>query len=387
MTRTSSGLINRMEEKIVKKRNKLRISARSFWLIIWLGSRANSWCSSDVLSLRTIDPTSCSIHPTSFLPAESLSRQRLQSFDRTSHRFLGQGKRQLRDLRSRSLSVSPFAACAKIEWNKIQFDLLKFTLITFVPRLVSGCLAWYMQKYLRCPFNARTVPIQFLGLIWRSRDSVIDRRNSSEYQLKPFSVSMIENISVLFLFQRIKLLCCWKSYQMWILLSIRPNRLVKTREQLWSRLLIGNQNNGSASWFQQTNQSIVFLCSQLMDLQFRHVYWIICRHFDLRLWIISLLSDVFLFDFHQICHEISNAQNKQHRADNRDDWENVFFAQAVVKIVDTNNDAFNDTCCEVLWMLVEQVLKQDKTKSNSQCLMFECAFCQQAHHRSCGSVV
>jgi len=38
-------------------------------------------------------------------------------------------------------------------------------------RLPSGCLAWYMQKYLRWPLSDKTVPMQFLGLMLMSRGS------------------------------------------------------------------------------------------------------------------------------------------------------------------------------------------------------------------------
>ena len=35
----------------------------------------------------------------------------------------------------------------------------------------SGCLAWYIQKYLLCPLSDKTVPIQFLGFIFISLGS------------------------------------------------------------------------------------------------------------------------------------------------------------------------------------------------------------------------
>uniref|UniRef100_A0A224Y1G8 Putative secreted protein n=1 Tax=Panstrongylus lignarius TaxID=156445 RepID=A0A224Y1G8_9HEMI len=62
----------------------------------------------------------------------------------------------------------------------------------------SGCLAWYIQRYFLKPFNANTVPTQFLGLIDRSLSSTRLCLNTSVYQLRPLSRFKVANINVLF---------------------------------------------------------------------------------------------------------------------------------------------------------------------------------------------
>ena len=49
----------------------------------------------------------------------------------------------------------------------------------------SGCFAWYIQKYLRCPLSDNTVPIQFFGFILMSLGSGKVRLRIFLYHCKP----------------------------------------------------------------------------------------------------------------------------------------------------------------------------------------------------------
>jgi hypothetical protein len=63
----------------------------------------------------------------------------------------------------------------------------------------SGCLAWYIQKYLRWPFSERTVPIQLRGLMFSSLGSGKLNVRRHLYHSNPRSKAMWPNMSVLFL--------------------------------------------------------------------------------------------------------------------------------------------------------------------------------------------
>lgn len=135
-------------------------------------------------------------------------------------------------------------------------------------------------------------------------------------------------------------------------LSVRPDGFVKTRQQLWSRLRIGNQDNGPAARLEQPNQSVILLSAKLVDPQLGDISRAFTLAISFRFLEMSLLPDVLFFDLDQISHQISDSKDEQHGANHRDHGENVFLSQAVVQVVDTNDDPLYDSSRQALRVLI-----------------------------------
>lgn len=134
---------------------------------------------------------------------------------------------------------------------------------------------------------------------------------------------------------------------------------MKTRKKFGLWLRVSNQHNSPATWLQQTNQSIVFFSSKLVDLQLRNISrtgWIsvafLIRH-------ISLLSDILFLDFHEVRHQIPDTQDEENCSNDGNHGENVFLAQTVIQVVDADNYSLDDSSCKILWMFIEQILNEN----------------------------
>lgn len=228
----------------------------SLCLFIWLENRANNLCNNGVLNLRISDPTNCLDHPTDFLP---IKFSHLVHCRRRNHRNLSCWLRSCPKMHppldqcycySTLWSILSIAATTGKEHLIFMIQYVQFkshAILTLLPRIVSGCLAWYMQKYLRCPFSASTVPMQLRGLICNSLDSNNDKRNNSVNHDCPRSINICANISVLFLQtakkrrNRENTFVQGKSKKngsfrgvKGYLLAIRPHSFVKAWNQFWS---------------------------------------------------------------------------------------------------------------------------------------------------------
>lgn len=206
--------------------------------------------------------------------------------------------------------------------------------------------------------------MQFLGFIFKSRDSDSERRSSSVYQGKPRSINMWANMSVLFLRQRKeetnRLLNFQLSVAGWLsfdLLSIGPDCLVESRNQFRPRLHVGDEYNRPASGLQQSHEAIVLLGAQLVQLQFGNVRRCLCGAVVVVVVrVVLFLLDVLLLHANQIGEQVANGHNEADCAEDRNDGKHVLFAQIVAEIFDQEQQFVDHLADQALCMLVEQVL-------------------------------
>lgn len=97
-----------------------------------------------------------------------------------------------------------------------------------------------------------------------------------------------------------------------------------------------------------------------MQFQFGYVRCYFRRAVIVVALLVMLLSNVFRFDAHQICQQIADANNETNCTEHRYHWQNMLFAQIIVKVFNQKYDFVQELRKHSLRMFVQQILQIEK---------------------------